>query len=347
MHAIRRSAAAFGALAAVSLLAAGPSAFAAAPAHASGEGIGRASATTARLGLDVKLLNSTVDIPVDVTLNSIQAPGDQDGSLLTATVAGVGHGPLSLVDAKVGHSSATADSGGSHAAVDLVDAQVNVPGLLGRGLLGIDAVHARADCPAGGQPSAQVNALGTVDVLGENVSLSAAGPTQVAVPGVGKVSLWLSRKTVTSHAAAATALELDVSINPLQLNVAQVTGQVVIAAVSCQEGAGGAAGGGAPSSGPADPSGAASATPPASGSAAPSASVPPSVSAPATAGAAPSGSASGAVTAQPAAATGDPTGTTGLAETGGGGDAPMIGGVALVLVGAGAGGVFYARRKRS
>ncbi|MBC3844351.1 hypothetical protein GXW82_41910 [Streptacidiphilus sp. 4-A2] len=53
-----------------------------------GEGIGSASATTARLGLDVRLLNSTVDIPVDVALNSIQAPGDKDGSLLTATVAG-------------------------------------------------------------------------------------------------------------------------------------------------------------------------------------------------------------------------------------------------------------------
>lgn len=343
MHAIRRSAAALGALAAVSLFAAGPSAFAAAPANASGEGTGTASATTARLGLDVKLLNSTVDIPVDVVLNSIQAPGDQDGSLLTATVAGVGHGPLSLVDAKVGHSSATADSSGSHAAVDLLNARVNVPGLLGSGLLGIDAVHARADCPAGGQPSAQVNVLGEIDVLGENVSLSAAGPTQVAVPGVGKVSLWLSRKTVTSHSAAATALELDVSINPLRLNVAQVTGQVVIAAVSCHEGAG-AAGGGAPSSAP---SGSTSTSPSASGSAAPATSAPASAPATAGAGATPSGPAPAAVAAQPAAATGDPAGTTSLAETGGGSDAPMIGGVALVLVGAGASGVFYARRRRS
>ena len=350
MHAIRRSAAAFGALAAVSLFAAGPSAYAAAPANASGEGIGSASATTARLGLDVRLLNSTVDIPVDVTLNSVSAPGDKDGSVLTATVSGVGDGPLSLVDAKVGHSSATADSSGSQAAVDLLDARVNVPGLLGTGLLRIDTVHARADCPAGGQPSADVDVLGNVDVLGENVSLSAAGPTQVAVPGVGKVSLWLSRKTVTSRSAAATALELEVSINPLQLNVAQVTGQVELAAVSCHEGPG-AQGGGSPSpSGSTTPTGTATGAPTGapSSSSTPTSGAAPSGGVSATAGADPSGSAAAPVSAQPAAATGDPAaGSSSLAETGGGGDAPMIGGLALVLVGVGAGGVFYARRRRS
>ena len=339
MHAIRRSAAAFGALAAVSLIAVGTPAQAAVPGYAPGEGIGTASATTARLGLDVRLLNRTVDIPVDLTLNAVQAPGDRSGSLLAATVSGIGGGPLSLVSAKLGHSSATADRGGSQAAVDLVDAQVDVPGLVGAGLLKVDAIHARADCPAGGRPSAQVDVLGNVEVLGEDVSLSAAGPTLVTVPGVGKVSLWLSRKTVTSRSAAATALELQVSINPLQLNVAGVTGQVELAAVSCHEGAGGS-GDGSPSSSSAPSSSAdpTTSTDPTT-SAAPTSSADPS--APASATAAP-------VTAQPVAATADPTGgTTSLAETGGGGDAPMIGGVALVLVGAGAGGVYFARRRRS
>ena len=355
MHAIRRSATAFGALAAVSLLTVGTSAQAAAPANAPGEGIGTASASTARLGLDVRLLNRTVDIPIDLSLNAIQAPGDKDGSLLTATVAGVGNGPLSLVSAKVGHSSATADRSGSQASVDLVNAQVNVPGLLGS-LLKIDTINAQADCPANGRPSASVNVLGDVNVLGEDVSLSASGPSLVNVPGVGKVSLWLSRKTITSHSAAATALELQVSINPLKLNVAEVTGQVELAAVSCQEGTGGGgnggggnggggtgggggnggggtggSGGGSPTSGPSStpsstPSGTATASAPAGGT----------------------GGSATPVSVQPAAATADPgSGTSSLAETGGGSDAPMIAGLALVLVGAGAGGVVLARRRRS
>ncbi|QMU78567.1 LPXTG cell wall anchor domain-containing protein [Streptacidiphilus sp. PB12-B1b] len=351
MHAIRRPAAALGAFVAASVFAAAP-AQAAAPARATGGGhgsaVGSASATTARLGLDVKLLNSTVDVPVDLSLNAIQAPGSQDGSLLTADVDGVGSGgPLTLVRAKLAHSSATADRTGAHALVDLVNARVDVPGLLGTGLITLDQVHAQADCPADGRPSARVDVLGDVGILGERVSLSAAGPTLVSVPGIGKVSLWLSRKTVGDASAAATALELQVSINPLQLNVAEVTGSVEIAAVSCHEGAGDP--GGAAPSAPADPSGGPSSAP--SGSAAPGsgggASATPSAPASGTPSTGPSASPGSGSTAQPAAAATPLGGTTSLAETGGGSDAPMIGGVGLALLAAGAGGVWAARRRRS
>jgi hypothetical protein len=296
-----RPAAVLAALAAVSLFAA------ASPALAAPASVGTASATTASLGLDVRLLNSTVDIPISSTLNAVRAPGTSDDTLLTTMVQGSGGGTLTLLQAKIAHSTASADAQGSHALVDLVGAQVDVPGLLDAGLLGLDEVHAQADCPAGGRPSAQVDVLGELTVLGKTVTLSSTGPSQVAVPGVGSVTLWESKKTVTSSTAAATALDLQVSVNPLKLNIAQVTGTVELAAVSCTA--------------PVAPI--------------TSASVAPVVSK------APGSTASSA--ADPA----DPVnGTTTLAETGGGGDAAAVTAAAVLLVGAGAGSLALARRRR-
>ena len=331
MMTIRRTGSALGALLAVSLLAA------AQPARADGSGgsgWGTASATTAGLSLDVKLINGAVDIPVDLTLNAVHAPKSVDGSMLTTTIGGVDQGRrLTLLDATLGHSAATVDKHGAHAEVDLVKANISLPGLLTQ-LVGLKEVHATADCPVGGRPSADVNILGTLSVLGKGVSLSAAGPTRVNVPGIGIVDLELSKKTVTSTTAAATALELNVHVNPLNLNVAEVTGTVQLAAVHCTEGHGGG-GSSAPSS-PASGSGSAS------GSSAPSSSA-------SSSGAAlpppPQASASSAASGSPAAAT-PAAATTNLAETGGGSETPMIAGVALVLVGAGAAAVGTSRRRR-
>ncbi|TDU03619.1 hypothetical protein EDD99_2058 [Streptomyces sp. 846.5] len=331
MMTIRRAGSAAGALLAVSLLAA------AQPARADGaDGTawGTASATTAGLALDVKLINGTVDIPVDLTLNAVHAPRSVDGSMLTTTIGGVDQGrQLTLLDATLGHSAATVDRHGAHAQVDLVKANISLPGLLTQ-VVGLKEVHATADCPVDGRPSADVSILGTLSVLGKGVSLSAAGPTRVSVPGIGVVDLELSRKTVTSSAAAATALELNVRVNPLSLNVAEVTGTVELAAVHCAKGQQGGSQGGNSST----PSTSASAS--ASGSAAPGGSAsasgaalppPPQTSASASASAA---------AASPAAA------TTNLAETGGGSNTPVIAGVALVLVGAGAAVVGTTRRRR-
>jgi hypothetical protein len=66
------------------------------------------------------------------------------------------------------------------------------------------------------------------------VSVSAGGPTEVKVPGVGEVRLDLAQRETTSRTAAATALELTVSINPLNLNVADVTGTVTLAKATCE-----------------------------------------------------------------------------------------------------------------
>ncbi|MFC1402288.1 MULTISPECIES: SCO1860 family LAETG-anchored protein [Streptacidiphilus] len=333
MMTIRRTGSALGALLAVSLLAA------AQPARADGSGgsgWGTASATTAGLSLDVRLINGAVDIPVDLTLNAVHAPKSVDGSMLTTTIGGVDQGrQLTLLDATLGHSAATVDRHGAHAEVDLVKANLSLPGLLTQ-LVGLKEVHATADCPVGGRPSADVNILGTLSVLGRGVSLSATGPTRVSVPGIGIVDLELSKKTVTSTTAAATALELNVHVNPLNLNVAEVTGTVELAAVHCTEGKG---------DGSSAPSSSASASGPASGSSAPSSSAASSGAALPPPPQASASSAGSAAAGSPAAAT-PAAATTNLAETGGGSQTPMIAGAALVLVGAGAAAVGTTRRRR-
>lgn len=326
---IRRTGSTLGALLAVSLLTA------AQPAHADGSGWGTASATTAGLSLDVKLINGAVDVPVDLTLNAVHAPKSVDGSMLTTTIGGVDQGKqLTLLDATLGHSAATVDKHGARAEVDLVKANISLPGLLTQ-LVGLKEVHATADCPVDGRPSADVNILGTLSVLGKGVSLSAAGPTKVSVPGIGIVDLELSKKTVTSTTAAATALELNVQVNPLHLNVAEVTGTVELAAVHCAKGQGSSSGGGTGSTAP-SASGSVPASSASSGSAATGGSALPP----------PPQAAASAAASDTAVAASPPAATTNLAETGGGSQTPLIAGVALVLVGAGAATVTATRRRR-
>lgn len=325
MLVLRRSAAALGALAAVSLVAAtGQPAAAAVPA-------GSASAVTARIGLDVTLLNS-LDVPVDVSLNAVRAPRSADGSVLRATVAGVKGGQQTLVDAKLGHSSAVVDKDGARASADLVGADVKVPGLLLHDVVTVDEVKASANCPAHGAPSAQVNVLGAVSVLGTKVSLSAVGPTRVALPGVGQVEVEFSQKTVTTRTAAATALQVKVTVNPGQLNVVRVSGTVELASVTCALGQGGGHRGGGPTGSTGTPTATSTAPTTAPGSATTPPAQPVSVT-----------------TGQPAASAGSPTpapATTDLAETGGGSSTPVITGAALVLLGAGTGAVVLTRRRR-
>ncbi|WP_377268854.1 SCO1860 family LAETG-anchored protein [Peterkaempfera sp. SMS 1(5)a] len=287
-------------------------AHATAPAHATGSG--RAAATAAEVRLDVGLLNRTVDVPVDVSLNKVSAPGQGGGTMLTARVDGVAQGaPITLVKAQLGTTRATVDRKGARASVRLVGADVHVPGLPLTALLGLEAVTAEVDCPVDGRPTADVDVLGTLRVLGRRVTLTAAGPTRIAVPGVGVVSAELSRRAVTSTSAAATALELDVTVDPLKLNVAKVSGRVTVASVSCSKP--GAVDTSTTTTAP-------SSQPPASASAAPSASASASAApnAPQTAGA-------------------------GLAETGGSVSPLLLGGAAVLVV-AGAAALLVVRRRR-
>ncbi|MFF0380976.1 SCO1860 family LAETG-anchored protein [Streptomyces sp. NPDC004286] len=282
------------------------------PAHATGDH-GRASAAVLRTGLDVSLLHHTADVPLTLSLNEVHAPGDADRTALSARLDGVNQGrPFSVLRADVASARATATEERAEGSVRLANARLHVPGLPLLSLIEVGTVTARATCAAGAEPEAEANVLGAVTVLGKRTTLTAGGPTEVRVPGVGEVRLDLAEHRTTSSTAAATALRLKVSVNPLRLNVAEVTGTVTLAEASCET-----------------PAGEEETTP----SEAPESAEP----------AAPQQEQSSEAPAPQV----EPQGTqSNLAETGGSSTTPYIAGGALALLLLGGGAVTVARRRR-
>ncbi|MFG3246049.1 SCO1860 family LAETG-anchored protein [Streptomyces sp. NPDC048187] len=299
------------AVAAATALAAGPAVLAGAgPVHATGDH-GRASATVLRTGLDVSLLNKTVNVPLAVTLNEVQAPESAEKTALTVRLDGVDGGkPFSVLRADVAEARATATAEKSEGSTNLARARLHVPGLPLLSVVEVREVTARATCEAGKKPVADANLLGPVTVLGKKVTLTTGGTTDVKVPGVGEVRLDLSARETTSRTAAATALRLKVSVNPLDLNVAEVEGTVTLAEARCEAPA-------APAAEAEQPPAKAD-EPPAGQDAEPAAEVKP----------------------QGARAEAD------LAETGGSSSTPYVAAGAAVLVLAGGGALVLARRGR-
>ncbi|MCW2874335.1 SCO1860 family LAETG-anchored protein [Actinacidiphila oryziradicis] len=240
----RRSAALLGDTA---VLTAGAPALAAPAAQATGGGSkGGAAAATLRAGLGISLLNKTADVPLHVSLNEVHAPADANKTLLSAQLKDVAHGkPFSMLSADVATSKATANQKKATGYANLVNAEVHLPGLLPLPVIKVQQVTSTATCEAGKKPTTASNLLGDVVVLGKKITLSAAGSAKVTVPAVGEVQLELS-KTST---AAATPLKLDVTVQPLNLNVAKVTGEVVPAEATCQTPVASASTGGSNSTG--------------------------------------------------------------------------------------------------
>ncbi|SEB69135.1 LPXTG-motif cell wall anchor domain-containing protein [Streptomyces melanosporofaciens] len=196
---------------------------------------GKAGAVVLRTDLDVSLLNKTVTAPLSVVLNEVHAPATASKTALTATLDGVDGGrPFSVLRADVATARAAADKQRAEGYSNLVNAKVHVPGLAGVPLISVEQVTSKAVCAAGKRPTAQSNLLGSVSVLGRKVTLSTSGTTTVDVPTLGQVRLDLSRTATTSRTAAATALNLKVSVNPLKLNVSEVEGQVTLARATCE-----------------------------------------------------------------------------------------------------------------
>lgn len=222
-------------VAAATVLAAGPTALAGAGAAHATTGRGHASAAVLRTGLDVSLLGKSADVPLAVALNEVQAPRSADRTALSATLDGVDGGkPFDVLGADVASARATVSGGRAEASVHLTHARLHLPGLPLLSLVELDAVTSRATCESGRRPQATSNVLGAVTVLGRRVTLSATGPTDVKVPGVGEVRLDFARAVTASGRAAASALELTVSVNPLRLNVADVKGTLTLAKVTCE-----------------------------------------------------------------------------------------------------------------
>ncbi|MEU8761667.1 SCO1860 family LAETG-anchored protein [Streptomyces sp. NPDC048659] len=230
---VRRSAAA----ASVAALAVGPVLLAAPAAHATGgQGTteGHATAVVLRTGLDVNLLNKAVSVPLRASLNAVEAPATAKKTALSVTVRGAENNePVDVLRADVATSEATVEGNTARGYVNLVKARVHVPGLPLLSLVEIEKVTSKAVCEAGKRPVAESNLLGHITVLGKKTTLSTGGQTKVSVPGVGDVVLDLSRTATTSRTAAATALELKVTLNPLNLNVAEVNGTVTLAEATC------------------------------------------------------------------------------------------------------------------
>ncbi|NJP66104.1 SCO1860 family LAETG-anchored protein [Streptomyces spiramenti] len=200
---------------------------------------GKASAAVLRSGLQVSLLNKAVELPLDLTLNEVSAPeGALDAAektALTATLDGVDQGkPFHLLRADVASATASVDDGTAVGEVTLVNAAVHVPGLPGTSLIEVESVTARATCTAGEQPEAVAELPATVKVLGTEVAVTVGGTTSVDVPAIGQVELSLAHRETSDTTAAATALDLRVSVNPLALNVAEVEGSVTLAAAACE-----------------------------------------------------------------------------------------------------------------
>ncbi|MDV9176805.1 SCO1860 family LAETG-anchored protein [Streptomyces sp. W16] len=216
-------------------LAAGPATLAGAGSAHARTDQGRASAVVLRTGLDVSLLNKTVDVPLTVSLNEVQAPQSAEKTALSAQLDGVNGGQsFSVLSADVATAKATVSATKAEGYTNLAAVKLHVPGLPLLSLIEVGTVTSKATCEAGKTPVATSNLLGSVTVLGKRVTVTAGGPTEVEVPGVGSVRLDLSKTSTTSRTAAATALELKVSINPLKLNVADVEGTVTLAQATCE-----------------------------------------------------------------------------------------------------------------
>lgn len=225
-------------LAALAVAAAPVALLVAVPAHATTTtttGDGKASAVVLRTALDVSLLNKTIDVPLKATLNEVQAPRSAEKTALSVKLDGVEGGkPVRVLRADVATAKATVDGHRAEGYSNIVRARLHLPGLPLLSLVEVEQVTSKAVCEVGHKPVAESNVLGHVKVLGKRVTLTAAGTTQIAVPGVGSVTLDLSKTSTTSRTAAAVALQLKVSVNPLELNVADVKGEVTLAEATCE-----------------------------------------------------------------------------------------------------------------
>ncbi|MET7860588.1 SCO1860 family LAETG-anchored protein [Streptomyces sp. NPDC005318] len=231
-------------LAALAVAAAPVALLVAVPAHATGAttttGGGKASAAVLRAALDVSLMNKAVDVPLRASLNEVHAPASAEETALSVRLDGVNRGrPFSVLRADVATADATVDKHRAEARSSLAKARVHVPGLRLLSLVQVEKVTSKAVCEVGRRPVAESNVLGRISVLGKRVTLTAGGPTRVRVPHVGEVTLDLSKTQTTSRAAAAVALRLTVSVNPLDLNVAEVKGEVTLAEAACETPKGG------------------------------------------------------------------------------------------------------------
>ncbi|MFP8887215.1 SCO1860 family LAETG-anchored protein [Streptomyces mangrovi] len=326
----------------------------AAPANAAGDE-GSASAAVLRANLEVSLLKGGAAVPLNIELNSVKAPRSADETLLEARVDGANGGkPFTMLDAKAATSRATVEEGRAEGYSNLAEAKVYLPGTA-KGIPGteplvhVEKVTSEAVCEAGAEPTARSLFVGKVEVLGEKVAVTAGGTTSVRVPGVGTVELKLAETVTTSSTAAATALRLDVAVDPANLGVAEVKGRVTLVEAACETpgGGGGDTGGsteGGSTEGGSTAGGSTSGSGGSTGGSTEGSTGGDDDSAGSTGGSTDGEGNDPQPQTGSEASGGKPTGN--LAETGGSSATPYIAGGALALVAAG-GGLLMLRRRRA
>ncbi|GAA2646802.1 SCO1860 family LAETG-anchored protein [Streptomyces vastus] len=224
------------ALTACGFLMAGPALTAeAAAVPATDRSKGSATAAAFRAELDVSRLEATGAMPLRASLNEVQAPATAEKKTLDVTLDDVnGDRPVELLHADVALARADVAKGRAEGTSHLVRARVHLPGLPVLSLIEVEELTATATCVAGQEPSANSEVLGPITALGQPVSLAPDRTSTIEAPGLGTVRLSLSRKEVTSSTAAATSLQLQVSVDPLKLGVEKVEGTVTLAQATCR-----------------------------------------------------------------------------------------------------------------
>jgi len=206
----------------------------AATAHASETG--KASAVALHTSLDVNLGQDVR--PLTAELNRVNAPsqnGEATEKGLTAKVDGYQNGkPFSLLKADVATTRASADDKKAEAYANLVKARIMIPGMLKP--ISVETLTANAVCVAGEKPTAEASTL-KLNVFGDEVVLDESRSETVDLKQ-GKVTVDLNRESTESNTAAATALELKVTVEPVDPAVKGVSGTVTLADVSCESPAG-------------------------------------------------------------------------------------------------------------
>jgi len=205
----------------------------AAAAPAADASKGSATAAAFRAALDVSGLGSGGSMPLHASLNEVQAPATAEEKTLDVVLDGVnGDRPVNLLQADVAMAKADVARGRAEGTTHLVRARVHVPGLPLLPVVEVEEVTARATCGAGRKPVAESRVLGSLTALGKELPMTDGGT--VEVPNVGRVRLALSHKETTSSTAAATSVQLQVSVDPLNLGVKKVEGTVTLAQATCQ-----------------------------------------------------------------------------------------------------------------
>lgn len=295
--------------------------------------LGEADAPNAN-GDSANFTNSVVRLRDDL-ISKLNLPGPEADLLKADLVSGTAR----VINGPGGYSQAYATVTNLRLFLPLV----TLPGASAdNGILKVDAVSAQATCVPGQKPSASAKLPTTIVLLGHQIPVPLSGDVDLPLGPLGAVDVHLSPATTTDAAGASAAVEARLTINAV--NLAKVSGAIVLASAACTMPGAATVGSGAPTSSGGTSTGSTGGT---GGTAGTTGGTATSVGGTATTGtngssttAAVAATSTGANSGAPAA-----NGDHALAETGASGSLLPIAGAAVVLVLGGVGLLVFLKRK--